>query len=354
MTTKILITGIGGPTPRSFVKSIKNFGSFYKYDFVGTDCNRLSIGLYQNELFRKTYLVPRVDSVDYWSTIETIIKDENIDFAVILPELEVLEWAKRSENGELPCKTLVPNYDLAKILVDKATMTELLYSYGLVPKSFVVLRNANLDNISEMGLDFPFWIRSSSGSSGLGSLKVGSLEELKNWIHINPKVDKFLASEFLPGRNLACKLLYQDGKLLRSAVAERVNYIMAKVAPSGITGNTSFGRLLNDSKVVDIASKAMDILFEHIGCPKNGFFTVDLKEDEDGTPKVTEVNVRFVAFNQCYAAGGANLAEDFLNVITNDESFDTNYKQYEFEKDLIFLRDVDELPIVMKESDLLI
>lgn len=33
--------------------------------------------------------------------------------------------------------------------------------------------------------------------------------------------------------------------------------------------------------------------------------------------------------------------------------FDTSYKQYEFEDDLIFLRDVDEHPIVMKESELM-
>lgn len=98
----------------------------------------------------------------------------------------------------------------------------------------------------------------------------------------------------------------------------------------------------------------MDILFEQTGAPKHGFFTVDLKEDAAGIPKITEVNVRFVAFNQCYAAGGANLAEDFLRVMHGDAQFDTSYKQYEFEDDLIFLRDVDELPIVMKESDLLI
>ncbi len=97
----------------------------------------------------------------------------------------------------------------------------------------------------------------------------------------------------------------------------------------------------------------MDILFEHTAAPRHGFFTVDLKEDTQGVPKVTEVNVRFVAFNQCYAAGGANLAQDFLDVMTRNPQFDRTSHRYTFEKDLIFLRDVDELPIIMKESDLL-
>lgn len=349
MAIKVLVTGVGGPTPRSFVKSILHFGSFYKYKFIGTDCNPLSIGLYQKEFFKETYVVPKANSPDYWPAISKIVKEEKVDYAVILPEIEVLEWARYSEDGDLPCPTLLPGYKLAKTLVDKSHMTQILQSHGFVPQSFAFQR----DNLPENSkLDFPFWVRSASGSSGLGSLKVGSKQELQNWVHINPTVNTFLASEFLPGRNYACKLLYRRGKLLRSAVGERVNYIMSKVAPSGITGNTSFGRLLNDSNVVKIATQAMDILFEYTETSKNGFFTVDLKENADGQPKITEVNVRFVAFNNCFAAGGANLAEDFMQMMTGDEQFDHNYKQYEFEEDLIFLRDVDEIPIVMKESDL--
>jgi carbamoyl-phosphate synthase large subunit len=187
----------------------------------------------------------------------------------------------------------------------------------------------------------------------LGSLKVNSLHELRNWIQINPGVEKFLASEYLPGRNLACKMLYYKGELIRSAVAERVNYIMAKISPSGITGNSSFGRLINDTHVFEVANQAMDIMFEKSQSSKHGFFTVDLKEDENRIPKVTEVNVRHVAFTQCFAAGGANLAEDMIRLLDKDESFDKNFKLYEFEPDLIFLRDVDEIPIMMHESQLL-
>ena len=128
---------------------------------------------------------------------------------------------------------------------------------------------------------------------------------------------------------------------------------MAKVAPSGITGNTSFGRLLNEPKVFEEANKAMDHMFKHTGAKKHGFFTVDFKEDENGKPYITEVNVRHVAFTQCFAAGGANFAEDTMRLLDNDPSFDKNFKLYEFEKDLIFLRDVDALPILMKEKDLL-
>jgi len=170
---------------------------------------------------------------------------------------------------------------------------------------------------------------------------------------INPRVEMFQVSEFLPGRNLGCKMLYHNGELLRSAIAERVNYIMSKVAPSGITGNTAFGRLVNDEEVFNAAKRSMDLLFKATNTKAHGFFTVDFKEDADGKPLVTEVNIRFVAFTQCYAAGGANIPEDFMRVLDKDPTFDRTFKLYEFEGDLIFLRDVDEQPIIMKEADLL-
>ena len=350
---KILITGVGGPTPRSFAIALKKYSFYKKFELFGTDINPLAVGLYQNELFNKTFVIPSATSPDYWNAIEKIIKDNDIDAAVILPELEVMEWSKRKETKELPCKVLLPDYSMAELLVDKSKMTEILKDLDIVPPSVTFSRNkSDLSEVFEV-LGNNFWVRSTSGTSGLGSLKVEDEQSLKNWIQINPNVEEFIASKFLPGRNLATKMLYYNGKLVRTASAERVNYIMAKVAPSGITGNTSFGRLLNEPKLVDEAIRAMEHLFQHTSAKKHGFFTVDFKEDENGKPYITEINVRHVAFTQCFAAGGANFASDTVRLLNDDLDFDFNYKMYEFEKDLIFLRDVDSLPILMKETELL-
>lgn len=350
---KILITGVGGPTPRSFAIALKKYSFYKRFELIGTDINPLAVGLYQNELFNTTYVVPPATSPDYWNAIEKIIADHQIDVAVILPELEVMEWSRRKMKQPLPCKALIPDHSMAELLVDKSKMTDILKDLDIVPPSVTFSRDIeNFDEVFQT-LKGNFWVRSSSGTSGLGSLKVEDEDSLKNWIQINPNVQQFLASQFLPGRNLACKLLYFNGKLLRTACAERVNYIMAKVAPSGITGNTSFGRLLNEPELVKEAIRAMDHLFDYTGAERHGFFTVDFKEDDNGKPYITEINVRHVAFTQCFAAGGANFCSDTVRLLTDDADFDLQYKMYEFEKDLIFLRDVDSLPILMKESELL-
>ena len=350
---KILITGVGGPTPRSFALSLKKYSDYANFEFIATDINPLAIGLYQKELFKHSYIVPPAPHKEYWPTIEKLIKKHDIDYAVVLPELEVLEWSKRKETHKLPCKVLLPDYKLADLLVDKAKMTSILKDLEIVPKSIDFHRSEN--QLGDIGnrIGYPYWVRSSSGSSGLGSLKIEDVASLKNWIQINPNVEQFLASEYLSGRNLACKLLYYNGKLLRSAVAERVHYIMSKVAPSGITGNTSFGRLLNEPDIVNVAIKAMNYMFDHTKGKKHGFFTVDFKEDSNGKPYITEINVRHVAFTQCFAAGGANFAEDTMRLLADDVNFDHTFIIYEFEKDLIFLRDVDEIPLLMKENELL-
>jgi carbamoyl-phosphate synthase large subunit len=350
---KILMTGVGGPTPRSFSIALKKYSFYKRFELFATDINPLSIGLYQTELFAKSYVIPRCTDADYWQVIEQIVAENKIDLAVVLPELEVMEWSKRNEAGKLPCKALLPDSSMAALLVDKAKMTEQLQSLNVVPPSVAFNRHENKIPEIVAAMGFPFWVRSTVGTSGLGSLKVEDEAALKNWIQINPGVEQFLASKFLSGRNLACKLLYYNGKLLRSACGERVNYIMSKVAPSGITGNTSFGRLLNEPSLVAIAVKAMDHLLAYTGAKPHGFFTVDFKEDESGTPYITEINVRHVAFTQCFAAAGANFAEDTIRLLDEDPGFDRTYKMYEFEKDLVFLRDVDSLPIILKESELL-
>jgi len=356
MSTKlnILITGVGGPTPRSFARAIKEVGSYKSYRLIATDIHPYAIGLYQTPLFDKSYITPKSSDPDYWTAMESIIKEEKIDIAIILPEQEVLAWSNRQAFGPLPCKALIPPKKAVDKMLDKGILTEALSSSGLVPVSVLIdINNKDIKEYTESSLQYPYWIRSATGSSGLGSYKIENFDDLQRWVAINKGINNFIASEYLPGRNLACKMLYFNGKLVRSACAERVNYIMAKVSPSGITGNTSFGRLINDNKVFAAAKQAMDIMFDLTGAEKHGFYTVDLKEDENGTPKVTEINVRHVAFTQCFAMGGANLCEDTIRLLDNDASFDTDFHLYEFEEGLIFLRDVDERPILMKEEDLM-
>lgn len=350
----ILITGVGGPTPRSFVRAVKLAGRNRTtiFRFIGVDCNPLAYGLYDDSLFDGSYVVPRADEDGYWTAINEIIEKEDIHAAVILPEEEVLEWSQNHSKLEKNIKTHLPDYNLALALVNKHRLHLNLDGSSLVPR-FSKIQSSSYDYqalIRKIGT--PFWIRSTEGSSGLGSLKIESEPALSQWISINQDVSEFIATEYLPGRNMACKMLYFDGELKRTACAERVNYIMAKVAPSGVTGNTSFGRLINEPELVRLSKDALESVSSELGTGLNGIFTVDYKEDSKGNPKITEINIRHVAFTSSIAAGGANIPLDTLEAMFSERS-EMQRIDYTYDESLIFLRDVDSEPIVIKEGDLL-
>ncbi|MBK8547875.1 MAG: hypothetical protein IPL63_11015 [Saprospiraceae bacterium] len=134
----ILITGVGGPTPRSFARAIKEIGDYKKYKLIATDIHPHAVGLYQTFLFDKSYITPKSSETGYWRVMEDIIQKENIDMAIILPEQEVLAWSERQKKGSLPCKALIPPKEAVDKMLDKSILTEALKSSGLVPVSVII------------------------------------------------------------------------------------------------------------------------------------------------------------------------------------------------------------------------
>lgn len=347
----ILITGIGGPTPIGIAKSILLNGKFKSARLIGVDSNKYAPGLYNKELFDKTYLIPHSSSDNYWSVLESIISKEHIDYSFVVPELEVLKWSSKMKTGRIPCDSLLPDYDVAKVLYDKYEMHHRLIRSNLVPGTIKVESTEIEKNIG----NFPkntFWVRAGFGAGAIGSFKINKMDDLKAWIKINPHIKDFIVSEYLPGRNYACKILFYEGKAIRASCAQRIDYLMAHVAPSGISGMCSRGKLINKREIVDTSIKALKIVFDGCGQEPHGMFTVDYREDECGNPKITEINIRHVSFTLAFALCGANFAEDSLRLYLNDSSFDRVFKIYEFDDDYTFIRGVDAQIQVLKDSEI--
>lgn len=351
---KVLIMGIGGPTSRAIARSLKKYSTIESYNIIGADQNPLCLGLYERQYIDKSYLVPSATNPDYWETVNNIIAAEDIEVAIVQAEIEVEIWAhKYEQEKKLPCPTLLPPYSLVKVLRNKAQMTSMLADTDFVPKTCFLDPSTAVDYAQINKIGYPCWIRGAIGSSGMGALKLDSDDYLRPWININPDIDLFLISEYLPGRNLACKCLYNNGILVNCGCAERIEYIMAKVAPSGITGNTSYGRLINCPEAVDVSTKCIDHICKELNVKPHGVLTVDLKEDVNGRPLITEINVRNVAFTSSFAAAGINFAENMVLLSLGKEELIPTKGEFVFEDNLIFIRDVDGEPILMKEDQLL-
>ncbi len=343
---KILITGACAVSARSVLRSLKKSPIFKDCEFIGWDMCSLLYGVYEG-LFDKMYKVPAVSDSSYFDVAKQIIEKEKPDAAIIVPEVEVLYW---SENKPFDIPYIVPPPRFSRLVISKERLFDALEGTGFVPKSRTVsveeIRSENFNN--EFG--YPVWIRDGSAgtASAKGAFKASNLNELRAWTEINTGIKQFQLSEFLPGGNYGCFCVFKNGKLIKIAQAQRIEYIMAKVAVSGITGNTSKGKLLNREDIKQTALKAIEILCGKTGEVMNGLVVVDMKGDKDDKPMITEINIRHVAFSSSFANAGFNISEYQLLLALNRDNEVSPEVEKIYPQNNAILRDVDGLPIYVE------
>ena len=348
---KILVTGIGGPTPRSIASVLRR--DYPDASIVGVDCDPRALGFYMPGLLDERYVVPRTtDAEAYFRAIHKILGREKIDLALVQPESEVLAWGDYFERHKsYPCPVVMPPLSHAKALVDKARMADLLDGTTYIPKTLRITASEPRKTEVEELIGYPCWIRAATGSGGAGSLKLNCEMDLDAWLLVYPDIAEFTVSEFLPGKHLANQMLYLEGELQLNAGLECVEYVMADIAPSRVTGNTSFGRLIYDERLLSFCEEVIDFIVEKLSAPAHGVYSFDLKLDSSGTPKVTEINVRHMAYTGILAKCGAdfvNATVDYLRSgVVRDEPV-----RHRYASDFVFLRDVDIEPLVLSETDL--
>ena len=353
----ILITGIGGLTPRSIATIIRENHPDYK--LIGCDIEKKAMGFFMKtkdgkKLVDEYFVAPRCNFPEYFPWIEKLVEKKNIDYAFVQPEAEIVEWGQYfEENGKYPCPVFMGSKLLSESLRDKAIMAQLLEGTEFIPKTIKVTQeNPRFEDVkNEIG--FPCWIRATEGTGGLGSLRLDDIDSYKSWLFINSGIPEFTVSEFLTGRHLANQMLYYNGEYVKGAALECAEYVMANTAPSHVTGNTHFGRFLNEDRINEFCDRCIRYLESKLNVPAHGILSFDLKEDKNGNMKVTEVNIRHMAYTGVMAHVGFDLIEDTIRIM-EDESCDNveRAQYYHYDKPYIFLRDVDVEPIILDGEDI--
>ena len=343
---KVIITGACAVSARNVLRSLKMSEKFKDAEFVGWDMCSILYGVYSKD-FDRMYKVPGVNDPSYRVVIQKILDEERPDAVMVLPEVEVLYWAKYP----FDVKYLTPSADFCELAISKRKLFNLLKGTGLVPVSEDLSRENAFDDNYKLPLEFPMWVRDASAgtASGKGAFKATNLTELRAWVMINTGIDNFQISEFCPGGNYGVLCLFEHGRLLKCAIAERLEYIMAKVAVSGITGNTSKGRFLNDEHIKAQALDAIERVCQATHSEMHGVVVVDMKADAKGVAKVTEINIRYVAYNCLLANAGFNLAEYHLLTALGRSNELSPEVEITFPKNNMWLRDVDAVPIYVED-----
>ena len=137
--------------------------------------------------------------------------------------------------------------------------------------------------------DFPLWVRARHGAGAKAAINARTFEEASYWLGFwyqrEPKTD-FIAEEYLPGRDYAWSSIWHHGELAMSFTRERLEYLYPGLTPEGLTGTPTIARIVHDDRVYTMAEAAVYAVDQE----PHGFFSVDLREDEHGIPRPTEIN----------------------------------------------------------------
>ena len=78
-----------------------------------------------------------------------------------------------------------------------------------------------------------------------------------------------------------------------------------------------------------------------------------MKEDKNGNLKVTEVNIRHMAYTGVMAHVGFDLIEDTIRIHEDGNADNVKRDQFHhFDKPYVFLRDVDVEPIILENEEI--
>ena len=352
----LLITGIGGLTPRSIATIIRE--KYPNYHVIGIDADKKAMGFFMYTKGKKVvdeyFVCPRCDDPKYFPFIEKLVAEKHIDYAFVQPESEIVEWGDYYENhGKFPVETFMGCKLLSESLRNKAIMASLLEGTDFIPKTIKVTQTEPKFDEVQNEIGFPCWIRATEGTGGLGSLRLDNLDSYKSWLFINSKIEEFTVSEFLTGRHLANQMLYYNNEYVKGAALECAEYVMANAAPSRVTGNTHFARFLNEDHINKFCDDCIKYLCDKLQIPAHGILSFDLKEDKNGNLKVTEVNIRHMAYTGVMTRVGFDLISDTMTIMEDGNADRIVRDQYHhYDKPYIFLRDVDVEPIVLESEEI--
>jgi hypothetical protein len=314
---RILVTGAGGSAASNFVASLRMAPEpFY---IVGADVKPYHLELADVE---RRYLLPPASDGTYIQKLNELIAREHIDLVHAQPDPEV---AVLSESREaVGAKLYLPSPGTVALSQNKMALIERLRAAGLTTaRSYLISSPDELQKSLDELLpgSSKIWLRAVRGAGSRAALPIRKFDQGRAWIEYwldtrGVGWGDFMASEYLPGAEFAFQSLWRDGELITSQARQRLEYLFGHLTASGQTSTPSIARTVHSKEVNEAAIRAVQALDPHA----TGVFCVDLKQNVEGLPCVTEINAgRFFTTSNFFATAGSNMPYYYVKMAFGKE-----------------------------------
>jgi glutathione synthase/RimK-type ligase-like ATP-grasp enzyme len=345
---RLLVLRAGTAATNNLVRSLKSGDP--SMHVVG--CHDDRFVLKQSNCDQK-YLAPASSDTTFLAALRRIIRRERIQ--LVIPNHEPDVDAVSKVRRKLLCRTFLPRKATIAKCEDKYALMRLLRSCGLpVPRTYAIRSIGEIEGIFQR---FPtsaqLWCRIRRGAGSFGAIPVRNPLQVRAWIRYWQEMrgvpaGLFTLSQYLPGRDLTVQCLFKRGQLFAAKMYERLAYHVSGTSVSGVSSSASLAKMIADPDLLKLCVLAVRV----IDSRASGVFFVDLKEDEQDAPRITEINAgRFANIPTIHdVVGPGNMALAYVR-LAFDEPL-PRVRAVSPEESQYVLRGLDTLPGVFGANQL--
>jgi carbamoyl-phosphate synthase large subunit len=339
MPKRVLVLGAGTGASNNLIRSLK--AGDPSLFVIGANDDRFAL---KKSISDRHYLTTKSSHPRFLDGLRQIADSERVD--LIIPgsdsDVTVLSDLRDQFSG----RVFLPQKSAVQLCQDKYELTEFLRGRAVPAPATVPV--ASLDDLEDvfrrLGPAERLWCRIRTGTGSMGATGVRTVEQARGWISYwedmrGVPATSFTLSEYLPGRDFACQSVWKNGAVIAMKCCERLAYYGGAHRASGVSSTPSLAKTVHDSRVGDVCVAAVRAVDDDA----SGVFAVDLKENRDGVPCVTEINAgRFFMITNIFdLTGRVNLATLYVRLATGervDPVVDDDVQEH------YLVRDLDTVP----------
>lgn len=297
--TRVLVTSAGSAPAIDLLRCLRQDS---RLEVTAGDADEVGRA-FAAPLCRRTVELPRADREPDAFVERIVALSAEVDF--LFPGIDAEIAVLVARGARLACATALAPAAVLAVMFDKAETAARAANVGLSPRTYRIASRGDLDEAFAREPD-GVWLRPAKGTSGQGSLPARDADEAEAWMRLWQRrglAGDWIAQELLTGRNLNWTAVYADGHRVATAAMQRLAYWLGILVPSGVTGQVRHAVTLSEARLDEAGDAAVRALDPR----PHGIYSVDLREDGQGRPRLNEVNPRPAGRPWLYAQAGVNL-----------------------------------------------